>query len=259
MNVLVFDLTGCFAHFRKFYTNSTSLSYEFPPPTTVFGIVAGILGMSKDSYYEQLNERTTFLAVRIMHPTKRMNQTVNYLWVKEKKHLNGSGGRIQIPVEWVVAQPGVGVGALRYRIYFHHKDEKIYDQLKLFLKEDQSIYPPYLGITEAPAKIEWVGEFSVKAVKLSGKREIATVTPMHMLTDIDFPKSGERRRMYMRDRVPCSFSAQRQLQGITSVIYEPNGQTIVAEVKNELFYVECSENKGDGVWILPIRSEGSYE
>jgi CRISPR-associated protein, Cas5h family len=44
------------AHFRKVYSNSTSLSYYFPPRTTVLGIVAAALGLPRDSYYDKLNQ-----------------------------------------------------------------------------------------------------------------------------------------------------------------------------------------------------------
>ena len=51
MDLLVFDISGKFAHFRKYYTNSSSLTYLVPPRTSIYGLIAGILGLERDSYY----------------------------------------------------------------------------------------------------------------------------------------------------------------------------------------------------------------
>ena len=48
--ILIFDIKGPMAHFRKFYTNSSSLSYLFPPRTVVAGIIAGILGLPSERF-----------------------------------------------------------------------------------------------------------------------------------------------------------------------------------------------------------------
>lgn len=60
--VLIFDIKGPMAHFRKFYTNSSSLSYLVPPKTVVAGLIAGLLGLpserhtkdKEETYYENL-------------------------------------------------------------------------------------------------------------------------------------------------------------------------------------------------------------
>lgn len=44
MKALTFCINGKMAHFRKYYSNSSVLSYLLPPVTTVKGILAGLLG-----------------------------------------------------------------------------------------------------------------------------------------------------------------------------------------------------------------------
>ncbi|KPA09783.1 CRISPR-associated protein Cas5 domain protein, partial [Candidatus Magnetomorum sp. HK-1] len=39
LKILSFRLNGRFAHFRKFYTNSSSLSYFVPPRTAIIGML----------------------------------------------------------------------------------------------------------------------------------------------------------------------------------------------------------------------------
>lgn len=253
MKTLVFDLRGSFAHFRKFYANSTSLSYEFPPRTAVCGIIAAILGLERDSYYDLFQENDAFVAVQILNPTKRISQTVNYMWVKSFRDLNGSSGHMQIPVEWVVREEGIGSGMIGYRIYFAHRDRSLQERLAKLLRNGQACYPPYLGITEALATAEFICEVEAEEIMTDGKPvEIATVCPIHLLQDITYLPFGNKQRLYMRDRIPCSFDQHRKLSGITQVIYEPKGQEVVARPKNR--YVQLFINN-QTVRILPLMSE----
>ena len=47
MKVLVFDIYGDLAHFRKFYTTSSPLTFPFPPPSTIKGMLGAIIGVDK--------------------------------------------------------------------------------------------------------------------------------------------------------------------------------------------------------------------
>lgn len=102
MKILIFDLIGKMGHFRKIDTNSSSLSYSFPPRTTIVGILAGILGMERDSYYEVFSPNQCQIALSVRTPIRKVMQTVNYMFVKSKAHLNNSGGHTQIPLELVL-------------------------------------------------------------------------------------------------------------------------------------------------------------
>ena len=54
MNFLIFKLQGDFAHFKRHYTTTSPLSFDFPPRTVLSGLVGAILGLSKypqDSNY----------------------------------------------------------------------------------------------------------------------------------------------------------------------------------------------------------------
>ncbi|MDW8022877.1 MAG: CRISPR-associated protein Cas5, partial [Nitrososphaerota archaeon] len=44
MKLVVFDAKCFFAHFRKHFSTTSSLSYSFPPRTTIAGMMAAILG-----------------------------------------------------------------------------------------------------------------------------------------------------------------------------------------------------------------------
>lgn len=79
MKMIIFDLYGRFAHFRKFYTNSSSLSYSVPPRTTIEGIIAALLGYERDSYYDLLDVDKLNVAVRKIGESRKVMQSLNYI------------------------------------------------------------------------------------------------------------------------------------------------------------------------------------
>ena len=151
--LILFDLAGPMAHFRRFYSNSSSLSYSFPPRTTICGLIAGILGMPRDSYYECFSTKRCGIGVSLRTPVRKIVQTVNYVRTKGLPEVDANSGHTQVPLELV--QPVVGNKKLTYRIYFWHEDDRLMEKLWRQLRERRFIYPPYLGITECPAEIPW--------------------------------------------------------------------------------------------------------
>ncbi|MCX8153608.1 MAG: CRISPR-associated protein Cas5, partial [Candidatus Bathyarchaeota archaeon] len=51
IKLVVFDAKCFFAHFRKHFSTTSSLSYSFPPRTTIAGMMAAILGYDRGAYY----------------------------------------------------------------------------------------------------------------------------------------------------------------------------------------------------------------
>ena len=98
--VLIFDLEGPFAHFRKYYTNSSSLTYLFPPRTVIIGLIAGLLGLPSERhtrnlneiYYEKFNKDKCLVAVSLRTRVRRMMQTVNYIMTTSLSEIDGSAG-----------------------------------------------------------------------------------------------------------------------------------------------------------------------
>ncbi|NLA44693.1 MAG: CRISPR-associated protein Cas5, partial [Candidatus Cloacimonetes bacterium] len=63
--VLELKLSGKFAHFRKFYTNASSLTYMLPPRTTVCGLLASMLQIPRDNYYDLMSSDKLGIAVSL--------------------------------------------------------------------------------------------------------------------------------------------------------------------------------------------------
>ena len=72
---VIFDCSSSMAMFRKPYTTTSSVSFAFPPPSAVAGLIAAIVGIdngawdggAKAAYWNEL--AGTRIALSILSPT----------------------------------------------------------------------------------------------------------------------------------------------------------------------------------------------
>lgn len=251
--VVVCDLIGPLAHFRKFYTNSSSLSYAFPPRTVLMGIVAAVLGWERDTYYEKLDPQKARFAVVVKVPVRRIMQTVNYVRTKVEdiermRKLEGVGGT-QVPLELLV--PLGENPHLRFRMYFAHQNEDLIKELAIRLKMQKTHYPLYFGLTECIAQARFLYEGAPEVVHPPGEEVM-----VHSVLNARFlrkPLLKGDLALY-REKAPFSFGPGRQLLPAASFIYEtacrpvpailsctsytfslPDGQETVAFMEGDLW------------------------
>ncbi|HHW39894.1 MAG TPA: CRISPR-associated protein Cas5 [Syntrophomonadaceae bacterium] len=230
--VMVFDLFGPMAHFRKYYTNTSSLTYGFPPRTVLMGIVAAILGFERDTYYEELN-RGRF-AVAVKAPTRRLLQTVNYVRTKKEdlnllRRLQQVPGT-QTPLEFLL--PAGDARSLCFRVFFSHPDTGLVQEAGDRLREGRTCFPLYLGITECLAGARFVniyGTGDYQEVPPGTTVELASVLNVAHLDKIDF--SGGKTLNLVRERAPYSFGAGRTLRPPIAVVYESSGKPLSAALR----------------------------
>ena len=236
--VLVFDLRGTWAHFRKVYTNSSSLTYAFPPRTTIVGLVAGILGRPRDCYYEEFSCDRCRVAVSIRIPSRRLVQTVNYIRTKG----DWRGKPTPVPVEFVV--PASQGEQLHYRVFLGHADAHLMTEVKSLLLDGRSKFPPYLGITECPGTAVLVdGEARASEVdpSLLEPLALATVIPVSLVGPENLALSVGTCIM-KEDRVPLEFSSDRRITRIGDFLYERSGGTILVKPARSVYRFEYRES-----------------
>jgi len=256
-HVLIFDLKGPMAHFRKFYSSTgASLSYYFPPRTVVAGLIAGLLGIESErfvngydkTYYERFSEDNCFIALSMRSKVRVIVQTVNFIWTKSFTQIDGSAGKpAQIPMEILVPKEGE---TIIYRIYFSHKDENIYNQLKDRLEGNNFVFPPYLGISEFLGSIFFVDEGEISACK----RDIVTFSSVAKLETIDLDFSASEVQ-YMADKMPTGFKYDRTPLKTKDYVFERNYLSFKGKMKNghthfEVIYRENNETKNE--CIIPM-------
>jgi CRISPR-associated protein Cas5h len=229
-SVLIFDLVGPMAHFRKFDTNSSSLSYLFPPRTTVAGIIAGILGLEKDSYYDIFHPDRCNIGISVRIPPRKLMQTVNYMFVKSSSHLNNSEGHTQIPVEFllpeVTSKVQLHTEKLRFRVYFRHENQSLHQEVKERVMNSEYVYPPYLGLTEMLAQLEWLAEVSPGEWKeqLPGETiSIHSVCRLDKLEERSLEVNFDRAVIFYKERMCRYFLPNRIIAETADYLYEKSG------------------------------------
>ncbi len=229
-NVMVFDIWSDFAHFRKFETTTSPLTYPFPTGTSIAGLISAIVGLPRDSYYNLFSRNNVEFSFRILNPIKRSVIPINivktdvpnwiFLWKLKDP-------RAPIPYEFLKIP--------KYRIYILFKNstvEKLYLKLKKLLENHQTVYTPCLGITELIANFEFVGDFQAIPVHVEDEiREIHTVTGLGARALI--PEEGKK---YGKEIIPLYMDDERRVIEYSNVIYETSGKTLKIQ-KNTIFEV----------------------
>ncbi len=236
---LIFDIWGDYAHFKKYYTTSSPLTFSIPPRTALIGLISAIIGLDKESYFNIMTKDKAKIAVRIINPIKKIRMTQNLIntkggyWTLIKKPTHEP--RTQIRFEYL-KDP-------HFRIYFNHTDTEIYESLKSNLENHKSVYTPYLGISELIANFSFISETKISEI-LNGKEfvDINTVIPLDKEIKVNLLQPGKK---YFKERIPVEMKPGRVVTEYSEVIYESEGKPISAKVKD----VIKLEN-GDVITIL---------
>lgn len=206
--VLVFDVEGDMALFRKPYTTTSMVSYPFPPPTALAGLIAAIVGINHNA--SEVAKNAQFwdfmqdmqVAVSLRSPIRWMNTAVNLMKYKTTNAANMSE-HIQVKHQ-LVKNPC-------YRVYV--RGGNLYTQLKKYLERNEFVYTPYLGSAYALADIYYQGEYQEKTV--DNNAGFHTLLPAYEGVEVDVVRSGS----IFSETIPARMSSQRRLMETVMVYY----------------------------------------
>ncbi|MDI6618631.1 MAG: type I-B CRISPR-associated protein Cas5b [Clostridiales bacterium] len=224
MDALIFDVFGDFGHFRKFYTTSSPLTFSFPPPPTVKGMLGAIEGIDKNEYLNVFNSNYCKIGIRIMNPVKKLRMGLNLIntkdnfWtpVKKKNH----EARTQVKTEFL-KDPA-------FRIYFVHEDKSLFDDITHKIKKHNNVYTLSLGLSEMIADYRYAGLCELKEIH-DCDVDIQTILPMQDITDdMIYFESGKK---YFKENIPVDMDDKRVVSSYQDIIYEIDGKSIRAHVE----------------------------
>jgi len=229
--VLVFKVWGDYAHFKKYYTTTSPLTFEFPPPTALFGIISAIVGLQKNEYLRYFQDENSFkLAVSLNNPVNKVRWTQNL--IDTKKHFWKIKGRTQIRTEFL-KNPS-------FTIYFYHSEKSIYEKLKEHLKNHTSVYSISMGLSELLANFEFIGEIGIEKKVPDRKIEINSVIPESKLkgeSPIEFTSSCE----IFKINYPVLMSHDRTVFKRENIVFDRVAKPVTCSVENH-FQTDNGEN-----------------
>ncbi|MBI5193501.1 MAG: type I-B CRISPR-associated protein Cas5 [Nitrospirae bacterium] len=238
MRVLVFDIWGDLGHFRKFYTTTSPLTFSFPPPPTIAGILGAMIGTDKNTneYLSVFGSNKCRIALQILRPVKKVRMGLNLLETK--------GANLKIPMSDKNLAPRTQIRTEflkdpRYRIHVCHKDNDILDNLYRNIVEHKSVYTVSLGLSELLSDFKYIGLYDCEE---NSSGEVAELTtPITMDNLIPNSLEIETGKKYFKEKIPLFMNQNRVVERYDDVIFEPDGKTIKASV-NTYCKLENGEN-----------------
>ncbi|MDI3543337.1 MAG: CRISPR-associated protein Cas5h [Candidatus Atribacteria bacterium] len=225
MKVLVFDIYGDLAHFRKFYTTSSPLTFPFPPPSTIKGMLGAIVGVDKKDYLRVFSSDYCKVGLQILKPVKKIRLGLNHIntkqnyWIPTKR--GSHGARTPIRAEFV-KDPG-------YRLYISHQDQAIFEDLVRKVKNHEAVFTPSLGLSELLADFRYQKVIEVEEREEERVADLVTVVPLPYLEGLRI--NFEKGKKYFKERIPVRMNEERVVEEYQEVIFESEGKPIQAETR----------------------------
>ena len=257
MEILQLDVSGRMAHFRKYYANNTAMSFSIPPRTTVIGMLAGLLGRPRDSYYEEFASAHIRIGIRVMQPIKKTFHRVNLLRVTGQSDFSGAKGRIQTPFE-IVSGMNISRDEVVYRIYVSCADtgQATFDELKQAILNRQQTYALTFGTANFTASIR--SGILVDATQICLLQQTAFVTihsaiPSEAVDSLDFDRQSttDTLQSIEEELMPADFIANnnRELSRMNRVLFSTTANGIQVKL-NRPFYALTQEDTVQHILFL---------
>lgn len=238
--LLVFDVWGNFAHFKKIYATTSALSYPIPMKTNLIGLIYAIngeLNNSQDDYLEFFQNESSAIAVQIINPIRMQRYNIN-LRPTINRYINNHK---PTTMEFVY-RPW-------YRIFFWHEDKDFYNKLKERLKTHQTFYTIVLGISNLIGNFEYIGDFETKEKTHEENVMVHSVIPSHKFIKFDEDKLFKNQNEVIEiSQCAHEMDLDRNVTKRGDLIFDRKTQPIVASVKE---YLQLQINS-DLVNVIPI-------
>lgn len=219
--VVVFDAWSSYGYFRRPYTTTTSLTFNFAPRSAIEGLIGAILGIPSKDLSSKLAESK--IGIGILNdvckiPFSTMH-THSDFWQEmrayvENKPVTKKTYHTRVNMELLVSP--------RYRVYFD--DPKLSGELTSMLKSHQAVFTPYLGTSSMIANFAYVGTFDY----VQQRKDTAGISSV-------VPYSGkmpnilvEKDKIYaIEQNMPGRLNEKRELLSSYSAIYGITGQVVI--------------------------------
>jgi CRISPR-associated protein Cas5h len=249
--LLSFRISGQFAHFRKFYTNASSLSYLIPPRTVIIGMLASVLRYERDSYYEVFCPEKFRISAAVTPGTriKKKIQSLNYLHPDYFQFLRrgtekAKGMHGQCKLELLIPESKT----IDYTIYVGVVAEdslKLLDDLEARIRQRDFGYGVYLGQQQFRADIDHLQSHPAEAIHFT---ESVGYTDSLCLQKNGEPDMTDDRNLdthMVLDQMPVHMEKEKTVEKkktksdpgrvvhtVKRVLHEKSGKRIFGKFKN---------------------------
>ncbi|MCK4664334.1 MAG: type I-B CRISPR-associated protein Cas5 [Bacteroidales bacterium] len=235
--ILIFDISSEYGHFRKYNTTTSPLTYSIPTRTAIAGVLGAILGMEREisigvypegviPVQEFFSKQNSDIAIQIINPVKKENVGINLINTKTSFCDLTKAGRTQIEFELLKD--------LKFRIFVSlNNDINVFNDLTERIRRKKHHFSPYLGLAQFTATIEFVDKKQAKLLENLTQKYIEIITAVNLSKINDEnPIEFDYSAMYSANNMPVEMNRNREIQEYSEVIIEKNGQPIKAKIDN---------------------------
>lgn len=265
MEILQFDVSGKFAHFKKYYANNTALSFTMLPRTSIMGILAAVLGKPRDSYYEDFSSENIRIGISLKVAVKKNFHRLNLLSIKslgdmsksfESDFRKMSGNYVQTPFE-VVTGINLQKDDVRYRIFvsFYEGGLNSFNLLKHSLSKQQQVFPITLGIANFNAFITNFKYFSgpviIEKQAIDEVIEFNSAVDSKKITSLQFNKDKNEMNFVEEELLPMDFkkNGNREVSKMNNVLFTSNSIPLTVKYTGP-YYILQDGNSTETIQFL---------
>lgn len=226
---LSFTVRGPWGHFRRIEGNIVKQTYRIIPRTTVAGLLAAVLGIERDGYYDLFAPGESAVAIEPVREIRTVNMPMNTLSTASGnlQSLNGRGKlSVKLPDPTTLRQQHnyeVLVDPA-YRIDIALSDGNRYRELRETLDAGKSHYIPSFGLSEHLAEIDYHGEFSVEEGSHDDTPKVDSAVP-DAVDDVVI-KAGTRCQIEESPAFMQADDGGRTTTGFTTYSYNPDAEPL---------------------------------
>jgi CRISPR-associated protein Cas5h len=228
--ILIFNISGEYGHFRKFNTTTSPLTYSIPPRTAIIGIIGAILGIEREEdnnkfkpdvipLQEQFGKSNAEIAIQIINPIKKKNVCFNL--IDTKHSFFNIKNRTQIEFELLQD--------VEYRIFFSFSQKDIFETVTERIKNKNHHFTPYLGLSQFTASIEFVDVVNAEIKKKDEFAEFVSVINLSKVKESDNVKFDYDYSHYTANIMPVEMDRERNVLEYSEILFEKNGKIITGK------------------------------
>lgn len=245
---MVFEVSSQYGCFKKFYTNSSILTYDFPPKTSLIGLIGSILGFKRNS--DKIKELSGVkIGISILNPINKIHQGINWLNTKVKnisidpltlnylepiRNLSGTHFYGFIGINKNKPSNLQLLKEPRFLIFISDENFEAYDSLVNSIKHHYYHYSPYLGQSEFLCSINYRDNIEAEYMECninSKKIPIDSVIPQDCILknedkiEINISENSS----IMVDQLPLEYD--NNITRFHRIVYDKSGSKIYVLVK----------------------------
>ena len=213
-------------------------TFSVPTGTAVIGMIAAILGLDKNTYWNSFPKDSYQLAIGIRNPIKKVWIPFNTLKVTSPSHFFDYKDHKRSNMEFIKDS--------KFRIWFSSSNKELMKGLITLLENHQSVYSFSLGLAWCLGDFEYIDTCSSiqkgnaqendtnqeqnLLFPKKDKTEIHSIIPKQCLLDISF----DNRRIFSNKLPIAMKDNSRILSSVLDCIFETTGKSIFAKVSSSI-------------------------